>query len=109
MGKLTTHILDTSRGLPAAGIPVILLQDGQVLASAHSNADGRLDAPLLEGEAWRNGHYTLRFLVADYLSKEGRTPFFDRIDIHFVVDDCAPALHLPLLLSPYGYSTYRGS
>ncbi|MXR37076.1 hydroxyisourate hydrolase [Neisseriaceae bacterium B2N2-7] len=109
MGKLTTHILDTSRGLPAAGIPVILLQDGQVLASAHSNADGRLDIPLLQGHAWRSGRYTLRFLVTDYLGAKGCIPFFDLIDIHFLVDDSAPSLHLPLLLSPYGYSTYRGS
>jgi len=109
MGKLTTHILDTSLGLPAAGIPVLLLRNEHELARATSNSDGRLDTPLLEGDAWQDGHYTLRFLVGDYLGRAGDTPFFDRIDINFFIADATKPTHMPLLLTPYGYSTYRGS
>ncbi len=103
-GRLTTHVLDTARGVPAAGIPVTLRRDGAVVAEAVTNAQGRTDAPLLEGlEA---GTYELTFDVATYLAGEG---FLDEVPIRFRVDDPGAHFHVPLLLSPWSYATYRGS
>lgn len=102
--RLTTHVLDTARGVPAAGIPVTLRRDGRVVAEAVTNVQGRTDAPLLEGlEA---GAYELTFAVGAYLAGEG---FLDEVPVRFRVDDPAAHLHVPLLLSPWSYATYRGS
>jgi 5-hydroxyisourate hydrolase len=117
MGRLTTHVLDTAAGRPAAGLMVELFRagadGGEPLASATTNADGRLDAPLLEGAAFAVGVYELRFHAGDYLRKAGTAvqdpAFLDVIPIRFGVADAAGHYHVPLLLSPYGYTTYRGS
>jgi 5-hydroxyisourate hydrolase len=96
-GKLTTHVLDTALGKPAAG----------------TNADGRIDAPLLEGAALKAGMYELEFHAGSYLCGLGadlpETLFLDVIPIRFGVSDAKAHYHVPLLISPYGYSTYRGS
>ena len=115
MGRLTTHVLDTASGRPAAGLAVDLyrLDGGEAkLKSARTNADGRVDGPLLEGEAFVPGVYELRFHAGDYL--RGTTtlpepPFLDVIPIRFGIAASDQHYHVPLLLSPYGYSTYRGS
>jgi 5-hydroxyisourate hydrolase len=114
MGRLTTHVLDTASGKPAAGVRVVLRRDGEpeVLAEGTTNADGRLDKPVLEGAAFRNGRYELTFHVGDYFRKTG-TPltdpaFLDVIPLRFAIAEDAH-YHVPLLVSPYGYSTYRGS
>jgi len=101
---LTTHVLDLARGRPAAGVAITLLRDGAVVAEAVTNADGRTDAPLLaELEA---GEYELRFAVGDYFGEAG---FLDVVPVRFGVVDPDAHLHVPLLVAPGGYSTYRGS
>jgi hydroxyisourate hydrolase len=103
-GRLTTHVLDTARGVPASGIPVTLRRAGRVVAEAVTNAQGRTDAPLLEGlEA---GAYEITFDVSAYLAGEG---FLDEVPVRFRVDDPGAHVHVPLLLSPWSYATYRGS
>jgi 5-hydroxyisourate hydrolase len=116
MGRLTTHVLDLAAGRPAAGIRVELFRiggDGSLLCATATNADGRVDAPLIEGEAFVAGVYELRFHAGDYLRARGETmaepAFLDVVPIRFGVADPARHYHVPLLLSPYGYSTYRGS
>ena len=114
MGRLTTHVLDTASGKPAAGVRVVLRRDGEagVLAEAATNADGRLDRPLLEGMAFTSGRYELTFHVGDYFRKQGAAladpAFLDVIPLRFAVAGDSH-YHVPLLVSPYGYSTYRGS
>jgi 5-hydroxyisourate hydrolase len=112
MGRLSTHVLDTSRGRPAAGVRIVLKRDGQVVAEAQTNRDGRTDQPLLEGAAFRTGAYELLFHVGDYFRGSGAPladpPFLDVIPLHFRIADDAH-YHVPLLVSPFGYSTYRGS
>ncbi|WP_309712899.1 hydroxyisourate hydrolase [Pseudolysinimonas sp.] len=98
MSQVTTHVLDTAAGRPAAGILVRLLADGELLASGETDADGRVSD--LGPEALAPGDYRLEFDVA--------TPYFPRITIDFKVTD-ASHHHVPVLLSPYGYTTYRGS
>jgi 5-hydroxyisourate hydrolase len=109
MGKLTTHVLDTAAGRPGAGIAVDLamLQGGQwkALKSVRTNAEGRTDAPLLEGEALRAGAYELAFHLGSYFKGEG---FLDLVPVRFVVTDPAAHYHVPLLCSPWSYATYRG-
>jgi hydroxyisourate hydrolase len=103
-GRLTTHVLDTARGVPAGGVPVTVRRDGRVLARAVTNAQGRTDAPLLEGlEA---GVYEITFDAGAYLAGEG---FLGEVPVRFRVDDPGAHLHVPLLLSPWSYTTYRGS
>lgn len=115
MGRLTTHILDTASGRPAAGLVVELWRpdDTGCLKTATSNAEGRLDGPILEGEAFTAGTYELRFRAGDYLRSLGidlpEPAFLDVIPIRFGIADASQHYHIPLLLSPYGYSTYRGS
>ncbi len=112
MGRLTTHVLDTALGKPAAGLKIEVWAD-RLIKTIHTNADGRADAPLLEGEALKVGQYELRFFAGDYL--RGQNPnlkeplFLDVIPIRFGVSDAKAHYHVPLLLSPFGYSTYRGS
>ncbi|WP_217922769.1 hydroxyisourate hydrolase [Miltoncostaea oceani] len=103
-GRITTHVLDTARGAPAAGIPVALRRDGAVVATAVTNADGRTDAPLHEG--LEPGAYEITFSVGAYLAGEG---FLDEVPVRFRVDDPSAHHHVPLLLSPWSYTTYRGS
>lgn len=116
MGRLTTHVLDTASGKPAAGLKIELytLDGGQVhLKTIQTNADGRADGPLLEGAAFMQGHYELRFHAGDYLRAAAialpEPAFLDVIPIRFGIADAGAHYHVPLLLSPYGYSTYRGS
>ena len=114
MGRLTTHVLDTARGRPAAGLAVSLFREGEEvpLVATRTNDDGRCDAPLLEGEAFRPGRYRLCFAAGDYLEGSGATlpepKFLDVVTIDFGIAEDAH-YHVPLLLSPFGYSTYRGS
>ncbi|MGF1593046.1 MAG: hydroxyisourate hydrolase [Kiloniellaceae bacterium] len=116
-GRLTTHVLDTASGRPAAGVHIEafrLAGDArEALASLTTNADGRCDGPVLEGAAFAAGTYELVFHVADYFRAAGvdlpRPPFFDTVPIRFGVADPGRHYHVPLLISPYGYSTYRGS
>jgi 5-hydroxyisourate hydrolase len=116
MGRLTTHVLDTAAGRPAAGLRIELWRlDGipTRLKTVTTNADGRVDGPILEGDAFIPGHYELRFQAGDYLRTSGAQlpdpPFLDIVPVRFGIADAAAHYHVPLLLSPYGYSTYRGS
>ncbi len=114
MGRLSTHVLDTSIGRPAAGVRVVLRRQGHdaALADGRTNADGRMDAPLLEGTAFRTGGYELEFHVGDYFRGCGAalpdSAFLDVIPLRFCMSEDAH-YHVPLLVSPYGYATYRGS
>ena len=115
MGRLTTHILDTSHGGPAAGVDIRLHLVGgtrELIASATTNDDGRTSRPLLEGDAMLTGTYELEFDIGNYFRARGTTladpAFLDTVVIRFAVqgdDD----YHVPLLASPWSYSTYRGS
>jgi 5-hydroxyisourate hydrolase len=106
-GRLTTHVLDTARGRPAAGVGVDLYRDGELVARARTNADGRTDAPLVAGADFVAGTYELVFAVGDYFDQEPR--FLDRVPVRVVIADAAGHYHVPLLASPWAYSTYRGS
>ena len=112
MGRLSTHVLDTSVGRPAAGVRLVLRRDGEVLVDTRTNADGRTDKPLLDGAAFRTGAYELTFHVGDYFRARGTPladpPFLDVIPLRFSIADDTD-YHVPLLVSPFGYSTYRGS
>lgn len=109
-GKLTTHILDTARGRPAAGVRIDLYRAGgepTLLATARTNADGRTDQPLLEGAQFTAGAYELHFYIGDYFDEPSR--FLDLVPIRFRIDDTSAHYHVPLLCTPWSYSTYRGS
>ena len=110
MGRLTTHVLDTSAGRPAAGVRITLRRCGaqgpEILATVATNADGRCDAPLLEGPALTEDIYELTFAVGAYF---GTGTFLDEVPVRFRVEDAEQHYHIPLLIAPYGYSTYRGS
>lgn len=110
MGKLSTHVLDISRGGPGAGMTVelFLLQGGQwnLLKSVKTNSDGRTDAPLLEGAGLRAGTYQLVFHVGAYFGARG---FLDEVPVRFGIDDAQAHYHVPLLCTPWSYTTYRGS
>lgn len=118
MGKLTTHVLDTAHGRPGAGIKIELfaLSGGDrraLLVTAVTNADGRCDAPLAEGATFTAGEYELVFHAGDYFAAAGVTlpapRFVDRVVLRFGVADATAHYHVPLLVSPWAYSTYRGS
>ena len=120
MGRLTTHVLDTARGFPAAGLALSLWRCGSgdgtnfsQIAHAVTNADGRVDGPILEGDTFDIGLYELRFEAGDYLRRFGddlsEPLFLDLIPIRFGISNIETHYHVPLLLSPFGYSTYRGS
>jgi 5-hydroxyisourate hydrolase len=114
MGYLTTHVLDTASGRPAAGVLFVLRRDGDTapLAEGRTNGDGRSDQPLLEGDGFKPGRYELTFHVGDYFRSSGvasdHLPFLDVIPLRFGIAEDAH-YHVPLLVSPFGYSTYRGS
>lgn len=117
-GRLTTHVLDTVRGRPGAGIRVELARVDpdtgarETLTSAITNPDGRTDKPLLEGDALTPGVYELTFSVGRYFSggEDGdEVPFLDEVPLRFGVGDPAAHYHVPLLASPWSYTTYRGS
>jgi len=114
-GRLTTHVLDTARGRPAAGVKIMLYRvsgnSHRKIAEAVTNADGRTDAPLLAGKGFSEGQYELVFGAGDYLRAQGAEGilFLDEIPIRFGVPDAGAHYHVPLLLSPFGYATYRGS
>jgi len=117
MGNLTTHVLDTAQGIPAEGVPVMVFRvtGGQrvQVAQAVTNAQGRIDTPLLDGQAFEPGTYELAFEVEDYFRRQTVTlaspPFLDVITLRFTVADASQHHHVPLLVSPWSYSTYRGS
>jgi 5-hydroxyisourate hydrolase len=116
-GKLTTHVLDTASGNPAADLEITLYSAGDwglsEIKKVITNSDGRCDAPLLEGETLKSGVYELHFAAGDYLRAVGNTlpepAFLDLVPIRFGVADEDSHYHVPLLISSYGYSTYRGS
>jgi 5-hydroxyisourate hydrolase len=117
MGKLTTHVLDTAAGTPARGMRLQLLAEDRdaprLLLEQHTNSDGRCSAPLLDAAALQVGRYRLRFFVAEYFRGTGvrleEPPFLDQVEIAFGIADAAQSYHVPLLVTPWSYSTYRGS
>ncbi|HEX4130096.1 MAG TPA: hydroxyisourate hydrolase [Pirellulales bacterium] len=116
MGKLSTHVLDTSRGRPAAGVRIDVCREEasgfQLIKSVTTNADGRTDEPLLAGAALLVVAYRLVFHVGDYFASTGSPDarkFLDQVPVDFIVVDASANYHVPLLVSPWGYSTYRGS
>ena len=118
MGRLTTHVLDTAHGVPAAGLKIHLIRlEGGIkqhpLKTVITNGDGRVDGPLLEGEALTAGQYELLFEVGTYFRERGlllpEPAFLDEVVIRFAIADSGAHYHVPLLVSPWSYSTYRGS
>lgn len=118
MPRLSTHVLDTASGCPASGVALVLshLTDGRhrtVMVKTSTNADGRTDAPLLSGDAFQTGLYEIAFHVGDYFRARGvdvsEPAFLDVIPIRFGIADPQGHYHVPLLVSPWSYSTYRGS
>lgn len=117
MGRLSTHVLDTAKGRPAAGVVMSLYrlqgETRELLLSTQTNDDGRTDQPLLLGDALLAGSYELVFHAGDYLRASGQASgdvlFLDQIPIRFGVPDASQHYHVPLLISPFAYSTYRGS
>jgi 5-hydroxyisourate hydrolase len=119
MGKLTTHVLDTALGKPASGLAIELWhldEPPQLLKTLVTNSDGRVDGALLEGNSFGRGTYELRFRAGDYLRQQhpalnaAADPLFlDVIPIRFGIADASQHFHVPLLLQPFGYATYRGS
>ncbi|GMQ46770.1 hydroxyisourate hydrolase [Vibrio sp. 10N] len=117
MGRLTTHVLDTTNGVPGAEILVELFRvqgdDIQFIKRVFTNSDGRTDAPILENDAFLPGKYQLVFHVAEYYQKKGveldEVPFLDDVVIRFGLNDEDAHYHVPLLVSPFSFSTYRGS
>lgn len=115
--KLSTHVLDTAHGCPAAGMTIELwwLAGSQPakLKTVHTNADGRTEAPLLAAAEMQPGPYELIFHVGDYFAQRlggsRQTPFLDRVPVRFTITDAAASYHIPLLVSPWSYTTYRGS
>jgi 5-hydroxyisourate hydrolase len=105
-GVLSTHVLDVAHGRPAAGMAIELWTAGALVKTVVTNADGRTDAPLVEAGALTAGDYEIVFHVGAYFGGEG---FLDRVPVRFVVRDPAARYHVPLLCSPWAYSTYRGS
>ncbi|HEV7701792.1 MAG TPA: hydroxyisourate hydrolase [Pyrinomonadaceae bacterium] len=114
MSAVTTHILDLTTGRPAAGVAVALERKThsagwQAVGQGLTNTDGRVNDLVPPGEAFMSGHYRLNFEIGSYFLLRNIQCFFPQISISFVVKDSAQHFHVPLLLSPFGYSTYRGS
>ena len=114
MSTITTHVLDTALGKPAAGLSVMLervergLQSIQIGAGM-TDADGRLKSILAPGERLESGEYRLHFATGAYFARDGRDSFYPAVVVEFTIAGANAHYHVPLLLSPYGYSTYRGS
>ncbi len=116
-GRLTTHVLDTSAGRPGAGLALTLFRLGgaapEPVAQAVTNQDGRCDAPLLAGAAFQPGLYQLEFAVGAYFRRQGlagaEPAFLEVVPIRFGINDASQHYHVPLLITPYSYATYRGS
>jgi 5-hydroxyisourate hydrolase len=117
-GKLTTHVLDISVGKPARGVLIELVRVGvnkkmESIQTAYTNEDGRLNHPLLEGDKMKKGIYELHFHIGDYYRNRGASAedpsFLDCVPVRFGISEPACHYHVPLLISPGGYSTYRGS
>ncbi|WP_432382001.1 hydroxyisourate hydrolase [Duganella sp. P38] len=117
MGKLSTHVLDITLGKPGAGVKLALYavspQGRQLLKTDVTNADGRCSAPLLEGDALKQGRYELVFSAGDYFAAQGTAlpepRFIDEVTLAFGVAHADQNYHVPLVVSPWAYSTYRGS
>ena len=114
-GRLTTHVLDTMHGKPAMGMRIDLLMmhgdHSHSVLTVETNADGRIDEPLLGGARWGLGIFELQFHVGQYFERmgvEGGSPFLDVVPVRFTISEDSH-YHVPLLVSPYAYSTYRGS
>ena len=112
-GRLTTHVLDTSAGVPAANLTIDLYRiDGQArdhLKTVITNSDGRCDAPMLEGDMFATGEYELVFHLGDYFAGSNGGAFLNLVPVRFLISNADQHYHVPLLASPFGYSTYRGS
>ncbi len=112
-GRITTHVLDTASGKPAAGLKIDFYRlDGaarELVKSVSTNDDGRCDSPLVAGDEMTTGVYELVFHVGDYLNTGAVVGFLDQVPVRFGIDDPSAHYHVPLLVSPFGYSTYRGS
>jgi 5-hydroxyisourate hydrolase len=119
IGRLTTHVLDTARGRPISDITIALWRLGirgeerQLLKTVRTNADGRTDKPLLVGDEMATGVYELVFFVGPYFAEQGLvdalTPFLNQVPVRIGIADAQAHYHVPLLASPWGYTTYRGS
>ena len=117
MGKLSTHVLDTTHGRPAQGVKIDLyaIKDGSrtLIKNAQTNSDGRCDEPLLQGDEVRKGSYELVFHAGDYFAAKGlnlpEPLFVDQVSIHFGISEDGGSYHVPLVVTPWSWSTYRGS
>jgi 5-hydroxyisourate hydrolase len=109
MSTISTHVLDTALGKPAEGIRVTLQRDGSLIGSGVTDADGRVRDLLERGSSLSEGDYRLTFSVTEYFAGAKRDSFYNDIVIHFHIAAEGGHYHVPLLLSPFGYSTYRGS
>ena len=115
--KLSTHVLDTAHGCPAGGMKIELWsldgEDRTLITTAKTNADGRTEMPLLAADEMKAGHYEIIFFVGDYFTaRQTPTPklhFLDKVPVRFGIADAGASYHVPLLCSPWSYSTYRGS
>ena len=115
--KISTHVLDTAHGCPAAGMKIELwsLDDAEpmLVTTAKTNADGRTEMPLLSADEMKTGHYEIVFYVGDYfMARQTPMPkmrFLDKVPVRFAIADAGASYHVPLLCSPWAYSTYRGS
>jgi 5-hydroxyisourate hydrolase len=115
--KLSTHVLDTAHGCPAAGMTIELWSlsgpQPQLLKTVHTNADGRTDQPLLAEAEMEAGRYELVFHVGNYFAARAnapdKMPFLDRVPVRFGISDSSASYHVPLLVSPWSYTTYRGN
>lgn len=118
-GMLTTHVLDTMHGIPAADLEIQLWHliqpdnERELLLTVRTNSQGRTDMPLLQGEAMRAGYYELTFAVGEYFAARKvplpELPFLDTVPVRFCIARASEHYHVPLLMSPWAYSTYRGS
>ena len=113
VAKLSTHVLDLTTGRPAVGMKIELWQHGpapKLVTTFTTNADGRTDSPLLAGDTMVTGAYELIFRVRDYFaSRQMESPFLDEVPIRFAISDANAGYHVPLLVTPWAYQTYRGS
>lgn len=121
-GRLSTHVLDLTRGKPGTGMQIELFRMGggelgepgqserrQLVKTVQTNADGRTDGPLLNGDELQAGTFELVFHVGDYFGAAANERFLDQVPIRFTVNDAGGHYHVPLLVTPWAYQTYRGS